>query len=173
MTRNRAYNVIKTEPHKFYKEEKIERFGNLNNGKPGVGEYDINDAEIKLKKKTGILTVKSVRKDPFEVRKESKNVPSTGAYNVLKSKEHKFYIESNMERFGPSGNLFPGVGEYDYSPIEIKLKLKAHEYIEPQAERKPLCYTEINEKVGPGSYEVKNEVSKPGQQKFPTLPRNL
>ena len=168
-----AYNVIKTEQHKFYIEEKIERFGNSSNGKPGVGEYDINDAEIKLKKKTGISTVKSVRKDPFEVGKESKNVPGTGAYNVIKSEEHKFYIEPNMERFGPSGNLVPGVGEYDHSPIEIKLKPKAPEYIEPQAERKPLFDTEINEKVGPGSYEVKSEASKPGQQKFSTLPRKL
>jgi hypothetical protein len=168
-----AYNVVKTEQHKFYIEEKIERFGNANNGKPGVGEYDINDAEIKLKKKTGISTAKSVRKDPFEVGKESKNVPGTGAYNVLKSEEGKFYIEPNMKRFGPSGNLVPGVGEYDHSPIEIKLKPKAPEYIEPQAERKPLFDTEINEKVGPGSYEVKNEVSKPGQQKFSTLPRKL
>ena len=168
-----AYNVIKTEQHKFYIEEKIERFGNSSNGKPGVGEYDINDAEIKLKKKTGISTVKSVRKDPFEVGKESKNVPGTGAYNVLKSEEHKFYIEPNMERFGPSGNLVPGVGEYDHSPIEIKLKPKAPEYIEPQAERKPLFDTEVNEKVGPGSYEVKSEASKPGQQKFSTLPRKL
>ena len=168
-----AYNVIKTEQHKFYIEEKIERFGNSSNGKPGVGEYDINDAEIKLKKKTGISTVKSVRKDPFEVGKESKNVPGTGAYNVIKSEEHKFYIEPNMERFGPSGNLVPGVGEYDHSPIEIKLKPKAPEYIEPQAERKPLFDTEVNEKVGPGSYEVKSEASKPGQQKFSTLPRKL
>ena len=168
-----AYNVVKTEQHKFYIEEKIERFGNSNNGKPGVGEYDINDAEIKLKKKTGISTAKSVRKDPFEVGKESKNVPGTGAYNVVKTEEHKFYIEPNMERFGPSGNLVPGVGEYDHSPIEIKLKPKSPEYIEPQAERKPLFDTEINEKVGPGSYEAKNEVSKPGQQKFSTLPRKL
>ena len=117
--------------------------------------------------------MKSVRKDPFEVGKESKNVPGTGAYNVLKSEEHKFYIEPNMERFGPSGNLVPGVGEYDHSPIEIKLKPKAPEYIEPQAERKPLFDTEVNEKVGPGSYEVKSEASKTGQQKFSTLPRKL
>ena len=168
-----AYNINKGEQQKFYIESNMERFSSSNNGKPGVGEYNINDAELKLKQKTGISVNKSERKDPFEVGKESKNVPGTGAYNVLKSEEHKFYIEPNMERFGPSGNLVPGVGEYDHSPIEIKLKPKAPEYIEPQAERKPLFDTEVNEKVGPGSYEVKSEVSKPGQQKFSTLPRKL
>jgi len=41
----------------------------------------INDVELNLKKKIGISTE---RKDPFEVRKESRNVPGTGAYyNVI------------------------------------------------------------------------------------------
>ena len=79
----------------------MERFVSSNDGKPGVGEYDINNAELKLKKKTGISTNKSERKDPFEVTKESKNVPGTGAYNINKDEQHKFYIEQNMERFGP------------------------------------------------------------------------
>ena len=35
----------------------------------GVSEFDINDAELNLKKKEGISTVKQVRKDPFEVSK--------------------------------------------------------------------------------------------------------
>ena len=79
-----------------------------------------------------------------------------------------------MERFGSNGNKNPGVGEYDHSPIEIKLKPKAPEYTEPQAERNfQLDDKERNEKVGPGSYEVKNEISKAGQQKFSTLPRKL
>ena len=117
--------------------------------------------------------MKSERKDPFEVGKKSKNIAGIGAYNIIKSEENIFYIEPNMERFGPSGNLFPGVGEYGHSPIEIKLKPKSPEYIEPQAESKPLFDIEINEKIEPGSYEVKVEVSKPGQQKFSTLPRKL
>ena len=69
-----------------------------------VGEYDINDAELGLKKKTGISTAKSKRKGPFEVNKETKNVPETEAYNINKGEEQKIYIEKNIERFGPSGN---------------------------------------------------------------------
>ena len=155
-------------------DENVPRFTSSDNGKPGVGEYNINEAELKLKKKTGISTVKQVRKDPFEATKESKNVPGTGAYNVIKVEQQKFYIEPNIERFGPSGNQIPGVGEYNHSPIEIKLKPKEPEYSEPQAERKMLFENkENNEKVGPGTYEVKNEISKAGQQKFSTLPRKL
>ena len=65
----------------FYMEEKVERFHTVKTNKPGVGEYDINDAELKLKKKTGISTNKAERKDPFEVTKEKKNVPGIGTYN--------------------------------------------------------------------------------------------
>ena len=32
------------------------RFTSSNDGKPGVGEYDINDAELNLNKKTEIST---------------------------------------------------------------------------------------------------------------------
>ena len=169
-----AYNISENKNPKFYIEEKVPRFTSSNNGKPGVGEYNINEAELKLKKKTGISTVKQARKDPFEVTKETKNIPGTGAYNVIKVEQQKFYIEQKMERFGQNENNNPGVGEYDHSPIEIKLKPKAPEYGEPQAERKMLFEDkENNEKVGPGSYEVKNEILKSGQQKFSTLPRKL
>ena len=169
-----AYNTIESINAKFYIEENVPRFTSSDNGKPGVGEYNINEAELKLKKKTGISTVKQARKDPFEVTKESKNIPGTGAYNIIKAEKQKFYIEPNMQRFGPSGNKNPAVGEYDHSPIEIKLMPKAPEYGEPQAERNMLFENkENNEKVGPGSYEVKNEISKAGQQKFSTLPRKL
>ena len=102
----------------------MERFANSNNGKPGVGEYDINDAELKLKKKTGISTNKSKRSDPFEVTKESKNIPGTGAYNINKEEQHKFYIEENIQRFASSNNGKPGVGEYDINDAELKLKKK-------------------------------------------------
>ena len=119
-----SYNINKTEIKGVYIEGNAPRFSSSNNGKPGVGEYDINDAELKLKKKTGISTNKSIRKDPFEVNKEKKNIPGTGAYNVSKSESNKFYIEQNMERFGPSGNKNPGVGEYDINDAELKLKNK-------------------------------------------------
>ena len=77
-----------------------------------------------MKKKTGISTNKEKRKDPFEATKESKNVPGTGAYNISKEQEHKFYIEQNIERFGSSNDGKPGVGEYDINEAEIKLKKK-------------------------------------------------
>ena len=67
-------NINKGEKHKFYIEQNMERIGPSGNKDPGFGEYDINEAELNLKKKTGILTAKSLRKDPFEVTKESKNV---------------------------------------------------------------------------------------------------
>ena len=168
-----TYNTIETNSRRFYIEGNVPRFTSSNNGKPGVGEYDINDAELKLKKKTGISTNKSKRKDPFEVSKENKNIPGTGAYNINKEEEHKFYIEPKIERLPPSGNQNPGVGEYDHSQIEIKLKPKAPEYGEPKAERKSLLEQENNEKVGPGSYEVHKEDNKAGMQKFSTLPRKL
>ena len=168
-----AYNINKGEQQKFYIEQNMERFSSSKNGKPGVGEYDINDAELKLKKKTGISTNKSKRQDPFEVSKENKNVPGTGAYNLSKGENPKFYIEPKISRLPPTGNKNPGVGEYNHSEIEIKLKPKAPEYIEPKAERKDLFENNKNDKVGPGSYEVKEEDTKAGMQKFSTLPRNL
>ena len=168
-----TYNINKGEQQKFYIEQNMERFSSSNNGKPGVGEYDINDAELKLKKKTGISTNKSKRQDPFEVSKENKNVPGTGAYNLSKGENPKFYIEPKISRLPPTGNKNPGVGEYNHSEIEIKLKPKAPEYIEPKAERKDLFENNKNDKVGPGSYEVKEEDTKAGMQKFSTLPRNL
>ena len=131
-----AYNINKGEQQKFYIEQKIERFTSSNNGKPGVGEYDINEAELKLKKKTGISTNKSQRKDPFEVTKENKNIPGTGAYNINKEENGKFYIEPKIVRLAPSGNKNPGVGEYNHSVIEIKLKPKAPEYTEPKQKEK-------------------------------------
>ena len=119
-----SYNINKTEPNKFYMEQNIERFGPSGNKNPGVGEYDINEAALKLKKKTGISSVKSKRKDPFEATKESKNVPGTGTYNINKTEPNKFYMEQNIERFGPSGNKNPGVGEYDINDAALKLKKK-------------------------------------------------
>ena len=68
-----------------------------------------------------------------------------------------------MKRFVPAENKNPGVGEYDHSPIEIKLKPKAPGV--SQAERNIIFDDkENNEKIKLGSYEVKNEISKAGQQ---------
>ena len=119
-----TYNINKENIKGVYIEGNAPRFTSSNNGRPGVGEYDINDAELKLKKKTGISTNKAKRKDPFEVSKENKNVPGTGAYNINKTEPNKFYMEQNIDRFGPSGNKNPGVGEYDINDAEIKLKKK-------------------------------------------------
>ena len=169
-----SYNINKLQDQKFYIEQNIERFSSSNNGKPGVGEYDINDAELKLKKKTGIASYKSGRKDPFEATKESKNIPGTGAYYINKGDNPKFYIEPKIDRLAPTKNNNPGVGEYNHSEIEIKLKPKAPEFVEPKAERKDLFEkNNNNEKVGPGSYEVRTEDNKSGFQKFSTLPRKI
>ena len=111
-------------PKNFYIEEKVERFQTMKTDKPGVGEYDINDAELKLKRKTGISTNKSQRKDPFEVTKEKKNVPGIGTYNVFKSNIKGIYIDTKKPRFNTSYNGRPGVGEYDINDAELKLKIK-------------------------------------------------
>ena len=119
-----AYNTIENKKNKFYMDSNIPRFTSANNNKPGVGEYDINDAEIKLKKKTGISTSKSARKDPFEVGKDSKNNPGAGAYNINKKNEKGVYIEGKKKRFETSDNGKPGVGEYDINEAALKLKKK-------------------------------------------------
>ena len=41
-----------------------------------------------------------------------------------KTVKKNFYIEQNIERFGPSGNKNPGVGDYDINDAELKLKKK-------------------------------------------------
>ena len=109
----------------FYIEEKVERFHTIETDKPGVGEYDINDAELKLKKKNATISaVKSVRKDPFEVSKDTKNVPGIGTYNINKRDIKGIYIEGKKQRFETSYNGRPGVGEYDINDAELKLKKK-------------------------------------------------
>ena len=112
-------------PKNFYIEEKVERFHTIETDKPGVGEYDINDAELKLKKKDATISaVKSVRKDPFEVSKDTKNVPGIGTYNINKRDIKGIYIEGKKQRFETSYNGRPGVGEYDINAAELKLKKK-------------------------------------------------
>ena len=83
----------------FYIEQKVERFHNNENYKPGVGEYDINDAEIKLKKKDPTISaVKSVRKDPFEVSKDTRGVPGSGSYNInIREKKEYILKEKNKD----------------------------------------------------------------------------
>ena len=41
------YKIDIKHPKNFYIENKVERFRKIDSGKPGVGEYDINDAELK------------------------------------------------------------------------------------------------------------------------------
>ena len=135
-------------------------FGNKN---PGDGEYDINYASLKLKEKTGISTNKSQRKDPFEVTKESKNIPGAGAYNINKGVQQKFYIEQNMERFGPSGNKNPGVGEYDINDPSLKLKKKTGISTNKAKRTDPFEATKESKNVpGTGAYNI----NKGEQQKF-------
>ena len=112
-------------PNNFYMEEKVERFHTIETNKPGVGEYDINDAELKLKKKDATISaVKSQRKGPFEVNKEKRNVPGIGTYNINIRERKGIYIEGKKQRFESSYNGRPGVGEYDINDAELKLKKK-------------------------------------------------
>ena len=158
-----AYNINKGEQQKFYIEQNMERFGPSGNKNPGVGEYDINDAALKLKKKTGVSTNKSERKDPFEVSKENKNIPGTGAYNINKAEGNKFYIEQNMERFGPSANKNPGVGEYDINEASLKLKQKTGISTNKSKRKDPFEATKESKNVpGAGAYNI----NKGEQQKF-------
>ena len=119
-----TYNTINSEKNRFYMNSDLPRFTTYNNGRPGVGEYDINDAELKLKEKTSIAAVKSERKDPFEVGKDKKLVPGIGTYNINKENIKGVYIEGNAPRFTSSNNGKPGVGEYDINDAELKLKKK-------------------------------------------------
>ena len=101
------------------------RFASSDDGKPGVGEYDINDAALKLKKNSPkAFTGKSKRNDPFEVDKEQKGKPGIGTYNINKENIKGVYIEGNAPRFTTSNNGRPGVGEYDINDAELKLKKK-------------------------------------------------
>ena len=160
-----VYNPSEHKNDNFYIDKNVPRFGSSNDGKPVVGEYNINEVELKLNKKTGISTVKQERKGLFEVSKESKNIPGTGAYNFIKSEQKNFYIEQIMKRFVPAESKNPGVREYDHSPIEIKLRPKAPGV--SRAERNLIFDDkENNEKIKLGSYEVKNEISKLDNNKF-------
>ena len=151
-----SYNINKTDIKGVYIEGNAPRFSTSNNGRPGVGEYDINDAELKLKKKTGISTNKSKRQDPFEVNKESKNIPGAGAYNTMEAAKNRFYIDNNLPRFTSSNNGKPGVGEYDINDAELKLKKKAPNPFTEKSKRKDPF--EVNKekkgKPGVGSYNI-------------------
>ena len=116
-----SYNINVVNRKKFYIEEKVERFHTEEGGKPGVGDYDINEAEIKLKKKDPTVSaVKSERKDPFEVSKNSRGVPGTGSYNIRQVEKKGVYIEGKKQRFETSPDNRPGVGEYDINDAELK-----------------------------------------------------
>ena len=131
-----SYNLNVKEQNKFYMDNAVPRFKDLANGKPGVGEYDINDAELKLKTKTGISNNKSERKDPFEVNKEKLIVPGAGTYNVNINENKKFYVEKNIKRFADANNGNPGVGEYNINEAELKLKNKTGMISTSKSERK-------------------------------------
>ena len=50
-------------PNNFYMEEKVDRFHTVENIKPGVGDYDINEAGLKLKVMTEIANDNVISKD--------------------------------------------------------------------------------------------------------------
>ena len=157
-----AYNTIEySKKNKFYIDNNVPRFASSNNGKPGVGEYDINDAELKLKKKTGISSYKSKRKDPFEVSKESKNIPGTGSYNINKSDVKGVYIEGNIKRFSTSYDNKPGVGEYDINEAELKLKKKTGIATSKSVRKDPFEVGKEKKNIpGSGAYNISKSVRK-------------
>ena len=152
------YKLGSNYPKNFYIEEKVERFHTIETGKPGVGEYDINDAELKLKKKTGISTNKAKRKDPFEATKESKNVPGIGTYNITNRERKGIYIEGKKKRFETSYNGRPGVGEYDINDAELKLKKRTGISTNKSKRKDPFeVDKEQKGKPGIGSYNINKE----------------
>ena len=169
-----SYNINKKEKKGIYIEGKKPRFENSYNNRPGVGEYNINDAEIKLKKKTGISTSKSARRDPFEVDRDTKNIPGAGTYNTIESSKNAFYIESNMPRFTTSDNGKPGVGEYNINEPALKLKKKAGISSNKAKRKDPFEVNEESKNVpGAGAYNI-NKINQKGVyiegiiKRFPT-----
>ena len=128
----------------------------MNDCKRREGECEINEEQLKIKKKTGISTNKAKRKDPFEATKESKNVPGTGAYNISKAEQQKFYIEGNVPRFGSSNDGKPGVGEYDINDAELKLKKNSPKAFTGRSKRNDpfVVGKEQKGKPGVGTYNI-------------------
>ena len=46
-----VYNPLEHKNDNFYIDKNVPRFGSSNDGKPVVGEYNINEAELKVNKK--------------------------------------------------------------------------------------------------------------------------
>ena len=150
-----AYNTIEHSNNKFYIETSIPRFATSDNGKPGVGDYDINEPALKLKKKTGISSNKAKRKDPFEVNKESKNVPGIGTYDINKKSQRGVYIEKTIQRFVTWVNDKPGVGEYNINDAELKLKKKTGISTSKSARKDPFEVGKESKNVpGIGTYNI-------------------
>ena len=150
-----AYNTVQYNKNKFYMNNDLPRFASSDDGKPGVGEYDINDAELKLKEKTSIAAVKSKRKDPFEVGKDRKLVPGIGTYNINKNDIKGVYIEGNAPRFTSSNNGKPGVGEYDINDAELKLKKKTGISTNRSKRKDPFEVSKENKNIpGTGAYDI-------------------
>ena len=151
----------------------MERFSNSYNGKPGVGEYDINEADRKIRRASPkISTNKENRKDPFYVPRDQINI-GPGSYSVTEIKEKGFHF-SKEEKFAGKENNNPGVGEYEYPPVQIKLKKRAPAYQNSKSKRtSPFVNERNNRNVGPGTYNIRYENPKAGLQKFSTLPRKL
>lgn len=151
--------VDKTKKFNGYAFTKVpNRFSDSANGKPGVGQYDINDQEINLKRKApGYQVSKGERRDPFEPNRETKGVPGAGNYNVSKKDTAKLStIRSYTERFGSSANGVPGVGQYDVNDAALKVREKAPGYQTAKGEKK--FYLDPNKETkgvpGAGNYNV-------------------
>ena len=158
-----TYNISKKEKVTQSVINKASRLPNYDNRNPGVGEYDIEESNLKVEKtapKYGIP--KAERKNPFEVTKEKKNVPGTGAYNISKGNKKNFYIEQKVERFNTIETNKPGVGEYNINDIEIKLKKKEPNIFLSKSERRePFEVSKEKKNIpGTGSYNINKREKK-------------
>lgn len=164
------YNVSKKDTAKLSTiRNYTERFGSSANGVPGVGQYDVNDAALKLKEKAPrYQTAKGERKFCLDPSKEAKGVPGAGNYNVSKKDTAKLStIRSYTERFASSANGVPGVGQYDVSDAILKTKEKAPGYQAGRGERK-FCLEPNKETMGvPGAGNYNPDVK--GTAKLSTI----
>ena len=87
-----SYNVNIINKKKFYIDEKVDRFHTIDYNRPGVGDYDINDAEIKLKKKILLFPLLKVLGKTHLRLAKMQGVSPGQALIILIKKKKKVYI---------------------------------------------------------------------------------
>ena len=115
------YNINISKRKNFNIKQKVERFHTIEATSRGIWyKWSWNKIE---NKNPAISAVKSKRKDPFEISKNSMGIPGIGTYNIRKGEKKGVYIEGKKQRFETSYNGRPGVGEYNIN-LSNYLRLK-------------------------------------------------